>query len=258
MSDAFYLREGDAFRATVFTRGPWSRDHQHAGPPSALLARALEAATKLHLVRITVEIERPIPIGRLETRAEVARPGKRVEFLDGELLAEGKRVARCRGLAVRETELVFGELPPPPRPSIPSPEDSPETCFPFFRWDEGYHRAMEQRRAHGDWGGRSAGLWMRPRVPLVAGEMTSPMQRVVIAADSNNGVANVLDKDRFVFINPDLTVTLFRAPVSDWVCLDAVSYPQPEGWGMAESLLLDEEGPIGRSTQSLLVDAAPK
>jgi hypothetical protein len=46
------------FLASDLTRGPWHPDHQHAGPPSALICRAIErAATEdglTHLARLTV------------------------------------------------------------------------------------------------------------------------------------------------------------------------------------------------------------
>ena len=45
MPDALYERDGDRFVATELTRGPWNPDHQHAGPPAALLARAIERAS---------------------------------------------------------------------------------------------------------------------------------------------------------------------------------------------------------------------
>ena len=34
--------DGDRYVATVHTQGPWSEGFQHAGPPSALLARAID------------------------------------------------------------------------------------------------------------------------------------------------------------------------------------------------------------------------
>ena len=41
--DAAYSEVGDGvFRASDLTRGPWHPDHQHAGPPSALICRAIE------------------------------------------------------------------------------------------------------------------------------------------------------------------------------------------------------------------------
>jgi hypothetical protein len=42
--------------------------------------------------------------------------------------------------------------------------------------------------------------------------------------------------------------------VDEWVCLDAVTWAQPNGVGLAESLLWDRRGPIGRSLQSLLLE----
>ena len=99
-----------------------------------------------------------------------------------------------------------------------------------------------------------ATVWMRPRVALVAGEEVTPLQRVLVAADSGNGVSAALDWKRYLFINVDLTVHLHRMPEGEWVCLDAITLPEPDGVGMADSALFDERGPIGRAVQTLLVD----
>jgi hypothetical protein len=94
---------------------------------------------------------------------------------------------------------------------------------------------------------------MRMRVPLVDGEKTGPLDRVLTAADSGNGLSNVLDFSRHLFVNPDLTVHVHRHPVGEWVCVDARTSVDAAGIGMAEAALHDEEGPIGRSVQSLFV-----
>jgi hypothetical protein len=96
-------------------------------------------------------------------------------------------------------------------------------------------------------------VWMRMLHPLVEGEDPSPLQRVAVAADSGNGVSAALDHRRFLFINTDLTIHLHRLPDGEWVCLDARTWPEPNGVGMADTLLLDERGPIGRAAQTLLV-----
>ena len=41
-------------------------------------------------------------------------------------------------------------------------------------------------------------------------------------------------------------------PIGEWVCL-AVTLPQGDGIGLADTALWDEKGPIGRATQTLLV-----
>ena len=44
LPSCLYEPDGDRFVPTGLTRGPWDRGFQHAGPPAALLAHAVEAA----------------------------------------------------------------------------------------------------------------------------------------------------------------------------------------------------------------------
>jgi hypothetical protein len=97
--------------------------------------------------------------------------------------------------------------------------------------------------------------WMRMKVALVAGEEPSPLQRLLAAADSGNGVSAVLDPRTHLFVNTDLIVNVVRDPVSEWVCLDAITRAHPDGVGLTETVLWDEHGRIGRGTQTLLVRA---
>ena len=96
--------------------------------------------------------------------------------------------------------------------------------------------------------------WMRLTVPLVAGRDTTPLERVLAVADFGNGISKLLPMDEVLFVNPDLSVFLHRLPVGEWVCLDAVTRLGPEGVALAESMLFDEEGAIGRAVQMLLVE----
>ncbi len=97
-------------------------------------------------------------------------------------------------------------------------------------------------------------VWMRMRHPLVEGEEPSPLQRVLVAADSGNGVSATLDWGRYLFINVDLTVHLHRPLAGEWVCLDSITIPEPGGTGLADTALYDGRGPIGRALQTLLID----
>ena len=98
-----------------------------------------------------------------------------------------------------------------------------------------------------------ATVWLRMRQPLVAGEEPTPLQRALVVADVGNGVSATLDFRRFLFINVDLTVQLERMPAGEWICIDAVTLPQPHGVGTTESVLFDREGRIGRGLQTLLI-----
>jgi len=52
---SFFIPLGDGrFRATEHTSGPWDPSYQHAGPPSALIAGALDDRDDMVLARITL------------------------------------------------------------------------------------------------------------------------------------------------------------------------------------------------------------
>lgn len=260
MADAFYVSDGDGFTASELTRGPWDEGSQHAGPPCALLGRALDAAGAIEgaqLVRVTYEIVRPVPIARLTTATEIVRPGRNVELIEGELRHDGEPVIRARAWRIRTAEVPIDREPPEPEP-IPGPDTAATQAFFPVPWDVGYHTAMEVRFVEGGFVEPGpARAWMRMRVPLIEGEEPKPLDRVLAAADSGNGVSAPLDYRRYIFINTDLTVNLRRLPAGEWVCLDAVTYPETSGIGMSDSALHDERGMIGRATQALLVAERP-
>jgi hypothetical protein len=255
VSESFYEADGDLYVSTELTRGPWDPEAQHAGPPAALLGREverLEDAGSFHVARITYEILRSVPIAPLRVEARVTRPGRRVQLVEATLADEEGVVIRATAWRLRTAGVKLPDLPrdePPPGPENGAPGD-----FPDLGYEVGYQGAMESSFVKGAFMEPGpATVWMRMRYPLVAGEEPSPMQRVLAAADSGNGVSATLDWRRFLFINVDLSVHLERMPVGEWICLDAVTRPQPNGVGVADTQLFDEQGRIGRALQSLLV-----
>jgi hypothetical protein len=115
------------------------------------------------------------------------------------------------------------------------------------------HDGVDLRYVRGDWGTGDAFVWIALRRAVIAGEQASPVQRAMAAADFGNGVSAVLDWAAFAFINPDLTVYLERDPVGTWVGLDARTRVGPDGTALAESVLYDARGRVGRALQSLLI-----
>jgi hypothetical protein len=88
---------------------------------------------------------------------------------------------------------------------------------------------------------------------VVEGEEPTGVQRAAAAADFGNGVSWVLPPDRWIFVNPDLTLHLARPPQGEWIGLDAVTLPSDQGMALAESAVYDEHGRLGRAAQSLLL-----
>jgi hypothetical protein len=257
--DAFYEPDGDLFRATELTRGPWDPGAQHAGPPAALLGYAIERLPEtedFQVGRITFEILRSMPIGPVRVEAEVARPGKRVQMVEAALSdADGEVLMRARGWRLRKARLDLpGEALLASQPPAPPADGKAAEFFPIEQ-EHGYHSAMEIRFVAGGWlEPGPATAWLRMRRPLVAGEEPTPLQRLLVAADVGNGISAALDFRRFLFINVDLTVHLERMPKGDWIGVDAATLPRPKGVGTAESTLFDvDNGRVGRALQTLLI-----
>jgi len=260
-SSAYVALEGGAYDSTGLTRGPWHPDHQHAGPPIALVARSIEraaAALELtHVARLTANLLRPIPIAALTVEVQTDYAGRNVAHFSARLTAGGKEVARFTAVAQREgTPGLPPDLPGHPLPRAPrSFEDSPPQRFPFSTKMIGYQDLIESRVAHGAMFSGPSGIWFRMRYPLIAGEETSALQRVAVAADSGNGISAILDFTDYIFVNSDLTINLLRRPEGELVCIDARTLLGPNGGGLAEARIFDVHGLIGRSTQSLAVRA---
>jgi Thioesterase-like superfamily len=253
---AFYLPAGDGrFESTGATGGPWSAAAQHGGPPSALLARAferLEPAPGQRLTRLAVEILRPVPVRPVTVSARVVRPGRRVTLLEGALQVDGEDYLLARGWRIAR--------PPVPTPATGARDGSPPlpATATSPAWEgaylDGYIRAIEFRPTSGTFAGAGPGAsWMRPRVPLVAGEEPSPYQRVVIVADSGSGVSQGVDSSRWQAINVELTLAIHRDPVGEWIHLDVRTTVGAEGSGRTDTVLGDPEGEFGRGLQTLLV-----
>jgi hypothetical protein len=262
--DSLYEPDGEGYISTELTRGPWDPGAQHAGPPAALIAREIERlgggrlgsgdGPPAQVGRITYELLRAVPIAPLTVEAEVVRTGRSVELVRARLIDADGEVIRAHAWRIRSAAVDFEESPGRPKP-LPGPDQGEPGDFFETGYDVGYHTAMEYRFLDGAFmEAGPATVWMRMVVPLVAGEEPTPLQRVLAAADSGNGVSAALDWRRYLFINVDLSVHLHRLPAGEWVCLDAITLPERTGVGLADTTLHDERGPIGHALQTLLVD----
>lgn len=258
----------DRWVPTDLARGPWDPRACHGGPVAALLARAAERVdadgpVAWQVARLTIELTRPVPVGQsLELTTEIERPGRRVSLVAAHLTAGDTEVARVRALRIRSQSM------PLPVDSIEPADDRPGSPegVPSQRSSRGpvgqrsFHvDACEHRFVEGGWDHPGpADVWIRLRVPIVAGEKPSGVQRAAAAADFGNGVSTGLPFDRFTFINPDLTVHLLRPPVGEWIGMRSSSRygldGESTGAGLAESALFDTQGRVGRSLQSLLLE----
>ena len=257
--EAFYEPVDDrTVRSTVHTTGPWDPRAQHAGPPAALLGGAMERCVDgLPLVRVTIEILRPVPIDRLTIDTRVVRPGRRVALVEGTLSDDDGPCLLGRAWGIRRTPVDLRAEAP--ADVLSGPDTARTVDFFTVEAETGWHTAMELRfLAGGAFGEHGpATVWGRPQVPLVAGRGWTSLERVLVLADAGNGASSAADHRAWMFINTELTVHVTRPPVGEWVALDAHSVYEPDGVGAAFSVVHDERGPIGRAAQSLFLGPRP-
>jgi Thioesterase-like superfamily len=260
MSESIFLAESESFLPTEHARGPWDPRALHGGAPAALMTSIFERVqpgAELAIARLGFELLRPVPMATLSVSTRIVRAGRRVQELEGELRAGEELICRANALRVQP---VPEELPESARASaLTEPMAGPDTGDAVrFALDDPEHTsfaasAMEMRWLDDPWQLGPGRVWMRLRHPLLPGEPTSSLARLAATADFGNGVSAALPFADYLFINADLTIHLQRQPRGEWIGLDARTLLQSGGSGLAESVLHDLEGPVGRAFQSLVV-----
>jgi len=253
-ADSFFRVENDRFVANDAARGPWVADACHAGPVTGLIARALEhAVPDKQLTRITVNFQRPVPMSEIHIEASIERDGRSTARGTAIVTAAGKICAITSSLHIAANS--FATIP---SASVDRPKFAAAVRgeFPLQHAPHGlpfFGNSIEVAHPPGDVADFGpATLWMRTP-PILAGELRSPVQSLCPLADCGNGISRNGHVTDFNFVNPDLTVAVFRLPQSEWLASRAVSFWEPTGVGLSQAQLFDTEGAVGFALQSLLV-----
>lgn len=270
MSETFFTidRRPDGaewIRPTELSRGPWDPDACHGGPPTAMLARALERSLPtLRLARISVDLGRPVPMAGFSIVTNVVRAGRatgntRAVIVDG----DGTERASATGMhvAVAEPPIFEGSLDNSDV-SLPRSGDATPGEFPVPVPGGGGHGllgfrdAVEVRYPPGEGNHAGATTVFMSTIDIVPDEEASAFQRIAPLADCGNAFSRHTDADVVQFVNTDLVIALHRDPAGEWFGSRVASQWQPTGVGLADALLFDDDGPVGRSLQTLLLRPA--
>jgi hypothetical protein len=268
-TESIFVADGKRFVPTEQARGPWDPGALHGGAPAALITSAferVEPGSELRIGRLSFEYLRPIPIAPLTLTTKIVRPGRRVQELAAELHAGDQLVARAGALRVQAVPEEAQSAAAGLRATEAGPDADPVTAMPprasgerkRFALNESTDAsfagtAMEMLWLNDPWRPGPGRVWQRLRHPLLPGQPATPLARLVASADFCNGVSATLPFDRFLFINADLTVHLQRLPEGEWIGLDARTRLHAGSAALAEGVLHDERGPLGRALQTLVV-----
>jgi hypothetical protein len=218
------------------------------------VAERLDAEQPMRIARLTLDLLRPVPVGPLEIRSEIIRRGRRIQVASICLLAQGVEVVRACVLKVRvsdpglPSELSVVGLNYPAAEACPELKGEQRVQAAFLEGISARLASAVMRRPG------PAAIWFRSNQAIVEGEQTSPVMRAAIAADFCNGVSSSLDMKTWSFINGDLTLHLARAPIGEWILVDAETWLGPDGGGTAMGRLADSSGYFGRAAQSLIIE----
>ena len=257
-------RDIEWFTPNDYARGPWDADACHAGPPTGLLVRAMERALPgIRLARITVDLAKPIPMAGFWIDAEITRSGRTVGTT---------RAAIVDGVGTVRVTATGMHIAPQLGSLFDSTLDNSGTVFPRLADAEPGPFPIQVSRRHGLTGfsgdavriryppGEAPGpgsrtIWMNT-ADLLPTETPSPFQRICPLADCGNAFSRHAEPNEVAFVNPDLTIALHRDPVGDWFGSKSVAQWQPNGIGLADALLFDEQGPVGKALQTMILRPA--
>jgi hypothetical protein len=252
------------FRSTEHTTGPWGPGLQHAGPPSALLTRAVRRLGGLPPdplpARLSFDILAPVPVTDLVVTARTIRPGRRVALAEAAVAAADapeRPVMVLRAWLVRQVDPGEPMTGLPHTPTSSAPEH-PRGAAPAARpagWQPGYLDVIDWHWTEGSFEQPGpAAVWTRLRAAVVEGEEPDPIERLVAVADSASGISAVASPSQLLFVNTDLTLHLTRMPTGEEIWIRAATTLSSLGVGRTVGELGDAAGAVASSAQCLFVE----
>ncbi|MGZ4707139.1 MAG: thioesterase family protein [Acidimicrobiales bacterium] len=257
-ASAVFEPDGERYVPTEAARGPWDPEALHGAAVAALLAGSLEAEGQV-LVRVLVELHGPVPFGPLTIEVGPSDGGRRVKRQSATLCSGGRSVASASATRIRSSEVALPEGAND-HPLVFDPAAAPDLTTPNRHAARVVGRPSFDSLAMATRWERSEGpgprrLWLRLLMPIVAGRETSGAQRAVAAADyGTNGTFARLPFAEWSYMNADLTVSLSRPPVGEWIGMETDGIVQATGTGLSIGQLHDQGGRVGQSAQSLLIE----
>lgn len=256
-----YRVEGSIAHAQACAAGPWDPTLQHGGAPASLIAWAVERMPMrepMNVARMTLDLLRPVPVAPLDIKIDVQREGRKIQVCNVTLLHEGVACVRATVLKIRRAATELPEEIIDEQVTLPGPEQGRESKIRFTDYEQ-FAGGVTLRSVRGSFAELGPGaVWFRAHRPIIEGEPITPLMRAAMTGDFCNGVSAALDFNEWTFINADLTISLSRMPVGEWILLDAQTWLGDHGAGLAFAKLGDERGYFGRAIQSLVIERRAK
>jgi Thioesterase-like superfamily len=253
-----YRVDNETAFTTDCAAGPWDAGLQHGGAPASLISWAAEkmpTREPMQVVRLTIDLLRPVPIAALRIQTEVLREGRKIQVCAVTLWHEQVAVVRATVLKVRAADVRLPDHVGEEKVLLPGPDAGHEPEGLIGDTNNAFIKGLDLRVVKGEFRQPGpAAIWFRAHRAIVAGAPISALMRAAMTADFCNGTSAVLDFHEWTFINADVTLSLARMPVGEWILLDAETWLGTAGAGIAFAKIGDERGYFGRAIQSLVIE----
>lgn len=271
----FYCRDG-LYVPSASSGSPWSPTMIHGGAAAGLLAHTIETSIDdpaMHVVRLTVDLFKPVPKVPLDAHATVIREGRRIKAVVASLFSEGEETCRATALLLRRAEQApdgweadnehIGPAPTAAEgPSMAhalrgnAEAAAARKPLPGFS-NPGFHVVLQAIQGKANSDPQNQPRWLRVPVPMVDGVPLTPLVRAAAVADLG-GMGRPRTSTTNL-INADISLYLHRLPEGEWIGIA----PQdgglgPGGLAVARSIMFDSKGAAGFIQQALLINAPPK
>ncbi|SEE11706.1 Thioesterase-like superfamily protein [Arthrobacter alpinus] len=257
---SYYLHLGEnRYESTIHSQGAWNDHEQHMAPVTGIMIHALEQyqpRADMRLARFSFDILGLIPAGEFTIETMMLRPGRTIELLQAELIADGRVAVRATAWRLQKGDTA----------AVEAYEDEPmgslAAAVPWdgmSMWPGGFIRSIEARINPGHRPGRGR-AWLRsPYTMLDGGAPTSALVRLLGLADSANGISARVEPmpGGWMFPNVDLSIHIYREPDGEWLGLDTHVTMSGDGVGLTSTVLNDHKGPFARSEQILTIRPIP-
>jgi hypothetical protein len=263
-TDALFEPDGDRFVPTDFARGPWDSEALHGGPSCGLAAHVAEsvAGDDFEVLRLDVDLVRPVPMRPLRVSTEEIAGGRRLRRVRLAFTTDGPELAYAHALLVRRDErgdsrrahVVTGDAGAPPLP----PADALLHESAWMDMTRFHADALQYRPVVGDpWGPGPVLAWLRLRCAVVAGTKLTGLARLAACSDMTSGLGWDISPRGDYCINTDVTIRVARVPHGEWIGLDARSMIAASGNGSVRATALDVHGAVGSIESTLVLNGPP-
>lgn len=247
-------RDGDraTYRSTLHAQGAWNVGEQHMAPATGVLTHEMlrfQARDGVRLVRLSLDIIGFIPGGEFTITTRMVRPGRTIELVESVMEAHGRTSIIARGWRLQTGDTSAVEAVQEPR--IAGPEETAHWKMAGL-WGGGYINSLDGRRDTASVPGH-ARAWLSNSLPMVVGEETTEVVKLLGMVDTANGISQALHPSEWLYPNVDLQIHLFRMPQGRWLGYETMQSVGADGVGLTSSVLHDELGPFGRAEQILTI-----